>query len=54
MDVFFHVTRDGGASFDYLWTGREKHSDNHALWIDPDNGDHLIAGTDTGPLPDLR
>lgn len=48
MDVFFHVTRDGGKSFDYLGTGREKHSDNHALWIDPDNGDHLIAGTDAG------
>ncbi len=48
MDVFFHVTRDGGKSFNYLGTGREKHSDNHALWIDPDNGKHLIAGTDGG------
>jgi photosystem II stability/assembly factor-like uncharacterized protein len=48
MDVFFHVTRDGGASFDFLGTGREKHSDNHALWIDPDDGLHLIAGTDAG------
>ncbi len=48
MDVFLHVTRDGGNTFDYLGTGREKHSDNHALWIDPDNGQHLIAGTDGG------
>lgn len=48
MDVFFQVTRDGGATFDNLGTGREKHSDNHALWIDPDRGDHLIAGTDAG------
>ena len=48
MDVFLHVTRDGGRSFNYLGTGREKHSDNHALWIDPDNGEHLIAGTDAG------
>ena len=48
MDVFFHVTRDGGATFDFLGTGREKHSDNHALWIDPDDGNHLIAGTDAG------
>ncbi|MEQ9300098.1 MAG: glycosyl hydrolase [Cyclobacteriaceae bacterium] len=48
MDVFLHVTRDGGASFDYLGTGREKHSDNHALWIDPDKGKHLLAGTDAG------
>lgn len=48
MDVFLHVTRDGGKSFDYLGTGREKHSDNHALWIDPANGQHLLAGTDGG------
>ena len=41
MDVFIHVTRDGGKTFDYLGTGREKHSDNHALWIDPDDPAHL-------------
>ena len=48
MDVFLHVSRNGGKTFDYLGTGREKHSDNHALWIDPNNGQHLIAGTDAG------
>jgi photosystem II stability/assembly factor-like uncharacterized protein len=48
MDVFFQVTRDGGATFENLGTGREKHSDNHALWIDPDDGRHLLAGTDAG------
>ncbi|GLR19105.1 WD40/YVTN/BNR-like repeat-containing protein [Portibacter lacus] len=48
MDVFFHVTRDGGKHFDYLGTGREKHSDNHALWIDPNDGNHLLAGSDAG------
>ena len=48
MDVFLHVSRDGGKSFDYLGNGREKHSDNHALWIDPHNGKHLLAGTDAG------
>ena len=48
MDVFIQVTRDGGTHFDYLGTGREKHSDNHMLWIDPDDGDHLLAGTDAG------
>ncbi|MFK7925647.1 MAG: glycosyl hydrolase [Bacteroidia bacterium] len=48
MDVFLHVSRDGGKKFDYLGTGREKHSDNHALWIDPHNGRHLLAGTDGG------
>lgn len=48
MDVFLHVTRDGGATFSVLGTGREKHSDNHALWIDPGNGMHMLAGTDAG------
>ncbi len=48
MDVFLHVTRDGGGSFDILETGRAKHSDNHALWIDPDHPDHLLVGTDGG------
>ncbi len=48
MDVFIHVTRDGGATFTELGTGREKHSDNHALWIDPANGRHMLAGTDAG------
>ena len=38
MDVFVHVTRDGGATFAELGTGREKHSDNHAFWIDPAMG----------------
>lgn len=48
MDVFFQITRDGGATFDNLGTGREKHSDNHALWIDPDDTRHMLAGTDAG------
>ena len=48
MDVFFQITRDGGATFDNLETGSGKHSDNHALWIDPDDTDHMLAGTDAG------
>lgn len=48
MDVFFQITRDGGATFDNLGTGREKHSDNHALWIDPDDPRHMLAGSDAG------
>jgi photosystem II stability/assembly factor-like uncharacterized protein len=48
MDVFFNVTRDAGRSFAVLETGHDKHSDNHALWIDPADGRHLIAGTDGG------
>lgn len=48
MDVFLHATRDGGETFEIVGTGREKHTDNHALWIDPEDGEHLIAGTDGG------
>lgn len=48
MDVFYRITRNGGKTFSVLGTGREKHSDNHALWIDPDNDLHLLAGTDAG------
>ena len=48
MDVFIQVTRDGGATFGMLETARDKHSDNHALWIDPEDGKHLLVGTDAG------
>lgn len=48
MDVFYHVSRDGGKTFNYLGTGREKHSDNHAIWINPADGKHLLSGTDGG------
>lgn len=48
MDVFVQVTRDGGRTFTNLGTAREKHSDNHAMWIDPDDGRHLLVGTDAG------
>lgn len=48
MDVFLHVTRDGGGTFNRAETGSGKHSDNHALVIDPANPRHLIVGTDGG------
>jgi photosystem II stability/assembly factor-like uncharacterized protein len=48
MDVFINVTRDGGRTFSNLESGHDKHSDNHALWIDPLNPRHLIVGTDAG------
>ncbi|EOZ95620.1 Glycosyl hydrolase, BNR repeat precursor [Indibacter alkaliphilus LW1] len=48
MDVFLNRTRDGGKTFNYGETGRGKHSDNHALWIDPGNDNHLLVGTDGG------
>jgi photosystem II stability/assembly factor-like uncharacterized protein len=48
MDVFLNVTRDAGRTFSILETGHDKHSDNHALWIDPADGRHLLVGTDAG------
>lgn len=47
MDTFMKVTQDGGKT----WTNvgeHSKHVDNHALWIDPDDTDHLRAGCDGG------
>ncbi len=48
MDVFLNVTRDGGRTFGLAETAYNKHSDNHALWIDPTNPRHLLVGTDAG------
>ncbi|NNC80437.1 MAG: glycosyl hydrolase [Acidimicrobiales bacterium] len=48
VDVFLHVTIDGGKTFRNMETGKHKHSDNHVLWIDPHNGQHLIVGCDAG------
>ncbi|HEX4935718.1 MAG TPA: hypothetical protein VFV33_21205, partial [Gemmatimonadaceae bacterium] len=48
MDVFLQVTRDGGATFTTLESGHDKHSDNHAMWIDPTDPDFFIIGDDGG------
>ena len=47
MDTWMKVTTDGGASFQDMG-GYRKHVDDHALWIDPDNTDHLVNGNDGG------
>ena len=41
------VSEDGGRTFRNLGE-RNKHVDNHVLWIDPANTDHLIEGCDGG------
>ena len=41
------VSDDGGRTFRELGE-RNKHVDNHYLWIDPDDTDHLIEGCDGG------
>jgi len=47
MDTWMHVTEDGGKSWSKV-PENYKHVDNHALWIDPDDTDHLLSGCDGG------
>ncbi len=47
LDTWMQVTENGGKSFSGVGE-THKHVDNHALWIDPANTDHLIAGCDGG------
>ena len=47
MDTYLHHTEDGGKSFKQ--TGeKNKHVDNHAIWIDPSNTNHWLVGCDGG------
>ena len=43
---YLSVSTDGGETFDMLGFGT--HPDHHALWINPDNPDQLMVGTDGG------
>ena len=47
VDVFLMVTDDGGKSFHPVGE-KDKHVDNHVVWIDPANRDHLLVGCDGG------
>jgi photosystem II stability/assembly factor-like uncharacterized protein len=47
MSVSTQVSEDGGRTFRAVGE-RSKHVDNHCLWIDPDNTDHLLEGCDGG------
>jgi photosystem II stability/assembly factor-like uncharacterized protein len=47
MDTFMQVTEDGGKTFNRVGI-TAKHVDEHALWIDPCNTDHLLTGNDGG------
>ncbi|HSW53447.1 MAG TPA: hypothetical protein VLH59_00035 [Ignavibacteriaceae bacterium] len=46
-DVFIQVTVDGGKTWKNLGDDK-KHVDNHAMWINPNNNKHIIAGCDGG------
>ena len=47
LDTFSKVSEDGGKTFRSL-SNEFRHVDDHALWIDPNNTDHLLMGGDGG------
>jgi len=47
LDTFSTMSEDGGKTFKPL-SNEFRHVDDHALWIDPDNTNHLIIGGDGG------
>lgn len=47
MDTWAQVSVDGGKSFHGVGE-KNKHVDNHAIYIDPDNTNHLLMGCDGG------
>ncbi|HEX7421521.1 MAG TPA: glycosyl hydrolase [Thermoanaerobaculia bacterium] len=46
-DVWIKVSGDGGKTWNKLGE-TNKHPDNHVVWIDPANSDHLLVGCDGG------
>jgi photosystem II stability/assembly factor-like uncharacterized protein len=42
-----HMSEDGGKNFNTGYVTRI-HGDHHAMWIDPQNSDHMIVGSDGG------
>lgn len=47
MNNWMQYTVDGGRTFNIV--GEDfKHIDNHCMWIDPQNTDHLLVGCDGG------
>ena len=47
MNTWAQVSRDGGRTFSGLGE-KNKHVDNHVIWIDPDNSKHYLMGSDGG------
>lgn len=47
MDTWNMISYDGGKNFERLGE-TYKHVDNHVIWIDPDDTNHLLVGCDGG------
>ena len=55
---FLTVSEDAGKSFSGMFSASEgfgggNHGDHHALWIDPENSDQMLLGTDGGVYQSL-
>ncbi|MBU1823043.1 MAG: glycosyl hydrolase, partial [Bacteroidetes bacterium] len=46
-DTYYKVSSDGGKTVSNLGE-LNKHIDNHCIWVDPKDGDHLLVGCDGG------
>lgn len=47
MDTYLHFSEDGGKTIK-RYPEDNKHVDNHAIWINPSNTNHLLVGCDGG------
>ena len=47
VDTYLQVSEDHGRTWRRAGE-KSKHVDNHVVWIDPDNTDHLLVGCDGG------
>ncbi|MFH0946215.1 MAG: glycosyl hydrolase, partial [Planctomycetota bacterium] len=47
LSTLLMMTEDGGKTWNRV-PGRNRHVDDHALWIDPKDTDHLMVGCDGG------
>jgi photosystem II stability/assembly factor-like uncharacterized protein len=47
MDTWLHRTVDGGKTWSKVGE-KNKHVDNHAMWINPADTDHFVVGCDGG------
>lgn len=47
MDTYAQVSRNGGKTFQTLGESN-KHVDNHALWVDPQQPENMLIGCDGG------
>ncbi len=47
VNAYMVVSTDGGKTFKILGE-KNKHIDNHVIWIDPDDTQHMMVGSDGG------